>query len=197
MTCIIGLEYEGKVYIGGDSCGSAGWEKGVISRQPKVFRVGALLVGYSGSMRQLNLLRHQVTIGLLGLETTTQLPEEYIVTRFVPAARQCFIDNGMMGKADDVENINGMMLVGMQGELYQIGSQLDVTHYKRGYCAIGSGGDYALGSLITQMKTACAMEKRADGSLTVPEPVVMLKRALDVAAMMNAAVCEPFYVECI
>ena len=85
------------------------------------------------------------------------------------------------------------MLVGYHGKLYTVGTYMDVTHYTRGYAGIGAGSDYALGSLITQRKTACAMEKRSDGSLTVPEPEVLLKRALDVAAFMNAAVCEPFY----
>lgn len=193
LTCIIGLEHEGKVYIGGDSCGTNGWEIGVLSTR-KVFRVGEFLIGYSGSLRQLNLLRYAVHPRP---QEEDESDERYVVRGLIESIRQCFKDNGSSKIDNNLEDANSMMLVGFHGKLYQVGSMFDVAQFERGYAGVGAGGDYALGSLITQMKTACAMEKRADGSLTVPEPEVLLKRALDVAAMMSGAVCPPFVVESI
>src|SRR4051794_21483555 len=57
MTCIVGLARGGKVFIGGDSAGVAGWELSV-RRDRKVFRNGEFLIGYTTSFRMGQILEH-------------------------------------------------------------------------------------------------------------------------------------------
>jgi 20S proteasome alpha/beta subunit len=47
MTCIVGVEYNNKVYMGSDSCGSNDFAKISIDA-PKIFLSGDVLIGYAG-----------------------------------------------------------------------------------------------------------------------------------------------------
>src|SRR3546814_10742010 len=57
MTCIVGLVDDGKVYLGGDSAGVAGWSL-TVRKDPKVFRVGDCIIGFTSSFRMGPLLAH-------------------------------------------------------------------------------------------------------------------------------------------
>lgn len=188
MTCIIGLEHEGKVYIGGDSSVTRGWEVSVTD-QSKVIRVGCFLVGLAGTMRQLNLLEHHVHPRA---QEEGESDEHYVAIGLVEAIRQCFKDNGASKISDNQENSDSIMLVGFKGKLYMVGSAFDVTHFERGFAAIGAGDDYAIGSLITQQQLF--VRDGDEGNHPMPE---MLCRALGVAAYMSAVVRAPFKVESI
>ena len=56
MTCIVGLEHKGKVYIGGDSAGVAGYSLSVRADQ-KVFINGNFIFGFTSSFRMGQILR--------------------------------------------------------------------------------------------------------------------------------------------
>ena len=57
MTCIVGLEHDGKVYMGGDSAAVGGMDV-YPSRIPKVFQAGRYLIGYTTSFRMGQLLQY-------------------------------------------------------------------------------------------------------------------------------------------
>ena len=59
MTCIVGLESNGKVYIAGDIQGTGGNSK-VIHTQPKVFNKKGVLFGYTTSYRFGQILEHNL-----------------------------------------------------------------------------------------------------------------------------------------
>ena len=61
MTCVIGLEHKGEVYIGADSAATSGWAVSA-TRLPKVFLVNEFLIGYAGSFRMGQLLQHKLQI---------------------------------------------------------------------------------------------------------------------------------------
>lgn len=50
MTCIVGIVDNGKVYMGADSLGVGGLSKRV-RKDPKLFRVGEFVFGYTSSFR--------------------------------------------------------------------------------------------------------------------------------------------------
>jgi len=57
MTCIVGIQHDGRVYIGGDSAGVAGYS--ITSRaDAKVFTVGPYVMGFTSSFRMGQLLRY-------------------------------------------------------------------------------------------------------------------------------------------
>ena len=60
MTCIVGVVDNGKVYMGGDSAGVGGLCIET-RKQPKVFRNGDFLIGYTDSFRMGQLLQYKMS----------------------------------------------------------------------------------------------------------------------------------------
>lgn len=154
MTCIVGIEADGLVYMGGDSNYSDGHTQGLLAADtPKVWRSGDYLLGVSGSARVANVLRFLVfppapTRGVL----------RHMVTKVVPALRKTLRKTGRLlqeqrsGGSQDYaisggDASDGTLLVGVRGKLFAIHGDFQVCHPRTQYDAIGSGVDVALGAL--------------------------------------------------
>ena len=61
MTCIIGLEHEGSVFIGADSAVGTYYTIQRV-RTPKVFQRSQFLIGSSGSVRMGQLLQYSLEV---------------------------------------------------------------------------------------------------------------------------------------
>ncbi len=174
MTCIVGMTHQGTVYIGGDSAGVGGL--GLMVRgDPKVFRTGPFLMGFTTSFRMGQLLRFAFN--------PPEHPEGmddycYMVTSFIDAVRACLKAGGYAEKDKEVET-GGQFLVGYRGQLYKIFGDYQVAIPAWGYAACGCGEDYALGAI------------HALGSVTARERVWM---ALEAAAAHSTGVCGPFHI---
>ncbi|MFN2388015.1 MAG: hypothetical protein ABR575_00190, partial [Actinomycetota bacterium] len=117
MTCIAALidNATGRVYVGGDSAGVAGWDLAVRA-DAKVFRRGPFVLGFTSSFRMGQLLRYTLE--------APQHPEgmaddEYMVTYFVDAVRRCLKRGGVAKRENDVEE-GGTFIVGYRGGIYVI-----------------------------------------------------------------------------
>lgn len=172
MTCIVGVVSDGVVHLGGDSAGTAGLER-TLRRDPKVFRVGEFVLGFTSSFRMGQLLQHRLT--------PPAIPEgadlhAYMVTEFVDAVRELFDDGGYTKDKGGRES-GGTFLVGVRGRLFQIADDFQVGESLDGYDACGCGQAYALGVLHAT---------RAN------QPFNRLELALEAAAYHNAGVSGPF-----
>jgi ATP-dependent protease HslVU (ClpYQ) peptidase subunit len=174
MTCIAGLVHDGKVYMGGDSAAVAGYS--VHTRtEPKVFRNGGLLFGFTTSFRMGQLLRYELAV-----------PERhdrhdgltYMVRQVVPAVKACFRAGGFEWKRYDAD-YGGCFLVGHGGTLYLVDDDYHVGVPRCGYAAVGCGWDLALGSLY---------------STGDREPRARVLTALKAAEEFSAGVRGPFTV---
>lgn len=142
MTCVIGLEHEGVVYMGCDSQTSYGWEKRPLA-ESKIFRRGQMLFGVGGASLIGNALRYRLVIPQ---RETVGTNLEYLNTLFIDAVRKCFEEH----KCHDSEKENrfdGTFLLGYQGKLYRIEPNYAITYLADGFDSIGSGSNYALGAL--------------------------------------------------
>lgn len=175
MTCIVGLVEDGKVYIGGDSAGTAGWSL-TIRKDAKVFRNGDFLIGGTSSFRMLQLLRYAFLPP--AYDESTDL-ERYMATKFVDAVRETFKAGGFAQKTSDQES-GGHFLVGFRGRLFHIESDYQAGEAVCGYDAAGCGADIALGALF------------ATPSM---RPKKRLELALQAAEQHNAGVRGPFCIE--
>lgn len=173
MTCIIAVESEGKVYMGGDSAAAAGWDMSVIDFK-KVFRNGDFLVGYTTSFRMGQLLEHELTVP----KQETESDMHYMITKFVPAVRELFKSAGFT-KVDSNQESGGLFLVGYKGKAYRVDDNFQVLHCVGGLYAIGCGSAYALGSLATNVS------KNVEAKIMT---------ALEVAGNFSNGVCSPYYV---
>lgn len=114
MTCIAGVVHEGRVWIGGDSAGVAGWSLRVRADR-KVFRNGPYLFGFSGSFRMGNLLRYAFT--------PPEPPDwdvyKFMSTGFMDAVRKCLKEGGFAEVNNGVER-GGFFLVGYREHLFTV-----------------------------------------------------------------------------
>jgi ATP-dependent protease HslVU (ClpYQ) peptidase subunit len=173
MTCIVGLVEKGTVHIGGDSASVSGWTSRV-TRLPKVFRRGPFLIGYTTSFRMGQLLQHSLVVPLQ--KDTDDM--RFMVTSFVECVRQLLKEKGVAKIESNAES-GGQFLVGYRKRLYSVQSDFQVNEMADGFDAVGSGCEYALGSLAATKGM---------------KPVLRLKQALAVSAHFNMAVSPPYFV---
>lgn len=144
MTCIVGIAKEGRVYLGGDSCGSSSssWQH---VPNPKVFHVqDRFLIGVCGSFRMVDLLRY----GLRVQSQDGQDVDEFVRTEFVGSVRTLFRESGFLTKEDQRE-YGGNFLLGYRGHLFEFQNDFSVLNAPDWGLAIGSGEQPARGSLFT------------------------------------------------
>jgi hypothetical protein len=164
VTCIVGLvdQESGDIWMGGDSAGASGHHLQVRA-QPKVFRKGSVVMGYTSSFRMGQLLQYKLQIpSERDAHDALIEPFEWMVTRFVEAIRTCLKDGGFAKKKDEVEE-GGTFLVGYRGRAYELGA-LDVL------TASGAGPEH---TVLRALEAA----ERFSGAVAEPFCVVRLPRA--------------------
>ncbi len=173
MTCIVAIEHEGNVYIGGDSAAAGGWDINEIAFK-KVFRNGDFLIGYTTSFRMGQLLEYELSV-----PKQDEVDDmRYMVTKFVPAVRELFKNAGFT-KTENNREEGGLFLVGYKGKVYRVDDNFQVIQYQGGEYAVGCGYAYALGSLETN-------------KFNSPESRIL--KALEISAFFSNGVRGPFYV---
>ena len=175
MTCIVGLEHNGKVYMGGDSAGVAGWSL-TVRADEKVFTNGKFLIGYTSSFRMGQLLRYSFKPPKQKAGTDDMA---YLVTHFIDEVRKCFKAGGILEKENNVES-GGTWLVGYKGKLYEIGGDFQVGRPVSGYQSVGCGDDLALGAMYVTKDHK--------------DPKERIRLALSASAYHNGGVTPPFLI---
>jgi len=179
MTCIVGIEHEGKVYMGADSIGVDGWQRTVMDF-PKVFHVRDLLIGCAGSIRALQLLRYNLDVRA---RNDSEDDMEYMVTGVADTARRLFKDSGWSHIENNKES-GANFLVGYRGRLYAVEDEFSVVRMQQPYWALGVGKVYALAAILTL---------RSERDDLTPEH--QINRALKVASELSIGVHPPFHIE--
>jgi hypothetical protein len=173
MTCIVGISQDGKVFMGGDTCGSSyTWQT---VGNPKVFTVqDKFLIGCTTSFRMIDLLRFELQVED---QRNDQTDDGYVRTTFVRAIRECFKENGWLKSASD-KNEGGNFLLGYRGKLYEVQDDFSVLNSPQVGMAVGSGEQSARGSLHTTRLDA--------------DPVRRIYQALEAAESVVTSVKAPF-----
>ncbi len=145
MTCIVGLIDNGTVYMGGDSAASNSNLLLTVTN-PKVFKNGPFLIGYTTSFRMGQLLQYKF---IPPAKKENQTDISYMVTDFIDAIKKCFINNDFGKKEDNLSILGGSFLVGYNGKLYIIEDDFCVLLQKNNFSSVGAGYLTALGSLYS------------------------------------------------
>jgi ATP-dependent protease HslVU (ClpYQ) peptidase subunit len=177
MTCIVGLVEDGTVYVGADSFTNDG-SVGTARTRPKVFRLGSMVMAFSGSVRVGQVVQYMF-----------EPPEHpkgedglaYLVRRVIPALQHCFQENGLETKIKEDDEGGWTMMMGYGGHLYSVSDDFAVLEVADGIDACGCGYLLALGALY-------ATEKLLSGRARV-------LAALEAAARVDLHVRGPFAIE--
>lgn len=177
MTCIIGLEHEGKVFMGADSAWSNGWEWHKTAFQKTFFRNQCFLIGVAGAPRFAQLMQYHLQITP---QSEIMSDEEYMVVHFVGQVRQCVRENGFMQTEDGREHIDeNRLLVGYKGKCYILESNFQLERRLSGLSAIGSASDYAQAAMV---------------ALANMQPMARITRSLEICTEFTPNVRPPFRV---
>lgn len=180
MTCIVGLEDVGSVWIGGDSSGVAEYDM-VLRSDPKVFRLidnDKAVIGYTSSFRMGQLMMYKK--GLIPKKSEYKNSHHHMVEGFVPEVRKLFSNGGYMATSENRE-VGGTFLLGYEGKLWHIDSDFQVGRSLFGYDSVGCGASYALGSLYTTEKLHM-------------RPQLRVLEALRAANKFSAGVAPPYII---
>lgn len=178
MTCVVGMVYKNTVYIGADSCGcnAAQYQKQA-RKDPKVFKVGEFIIGFTSSFRMGQLLQYSFKPPK---QKTNQNIHQYMVTNFIDELRKVLKDGGYARISDSRES-GGEFLVGYRGKLFSIDNDFQVGELLEKIDSVGCGDSYALGSMFSTKKSNYTPEQR-------------IKLALEAAEHYSAYVMKPFTI---
>ncbi|MFI1798833.1 hypothetical protein ACH427_16000 [Streptomyces sp. NPDC020379] len=140
MTVIAGLVHDGRVHLGGDAAGVSGLDL-TVRRDPKIFRNGPYVMGFTTSFRMGQLLHHA-----LKAPSPKGDLDRFMTTVFVDKLRECLKDGGWASKDSEQEKA-GTFLVGVHGRLFAVYDDYQIAEPADGYAAVGCGGRFALGAL--------------------------------------------------
>ena len=165
MTCIVGVVSKGKIYMGGDSCGSSPYSWQTVGN-PKVFKVQDFIIGCTTSFRMIDLLAYNLNIRRSHPDDSD---DKFMRTTFIEGVRDC-LKHGGFAKKDTPEK-GGNFLVGYNGRLYEVQDDFSVLNSPEWGCSVGSGEDAARGSLYTTQNDKDP-KKRVLTALKAAEAVV-------------------------
>jgi len=187
VTCIVGLEHQGAVYVGSDS---AGVDSDILEvrvrADDKVFLQcsGEMIVGFAGSFRLGQLARYSLQLPELpapGCSDDDAM--RYMVTCFVDSLRQA-LEAGGAARVDHDSGeaeLGGELLVGFRGRLFTVLGNYQVSRYADSYAACGAGAQVAMGALFAS---------RFAGT----EPEDRVRLALRAASEYNTSIRPPFHI---
>lgn len=170
MTCIVGVEHKGRVWLGGDSAASDTYTINTRA-EPKVWISGEFAFGFCDSFRFGALLRYSFK------PAPVQHPiEKYWVTKFIPELRKVFKEDVDLRPEEDGKYPSIEFLIGLRGKLYCFHPDYQIARARDGFQAIGSGGEVAMGALYAT-KNLLQPRERLICSLTAAERYTTFVRA--------------------
>jgi len=176
MTCIIGLERDGVLWVGGDS--AAYREDEVNTRvDPKVWTADNFIFGFSGSFRIGQLLRW----GFKPPKNSRNSDIEYMVIDFIDALKELLIQKGASSKGEDGDTFDAEIVVGYNRRLYVIETDFNVSTRTETYVSSGGGSPYALGALWVLESAGFP-------------PEIVIEKALRASAQYCPSVKPPFSI---
>lgn len=176
MTCIVGLETQSGVVMGGDSASISGYDSDITKLEKVFVKDGKFLIGYTSSFRMGQLIEYKFSPPV---QEEGQDDLEYLVCDFVDKLRECLKDGGYT-RIDSNQEQGGYFLLGYKGKLYNISSDFQVNRSGHGFDAVGCGADYA--------KAVMYITKEAP-------PMIRIEKALEVAEVFSCGVARPFIVK--
>lgn len=181
MTCIVAIEQDGIVYVGGDSAGVDSGSLEICGRaDEKVFVTdsGEFVMGFAGSFRIGQLLRYALTPPDKPAKKDDMA---YMVTDFIDAVRTMQKDKGSMKKENELEEHEASFIVGYNGKIFVIEEDFQIGRPITNYAAVGCGAQIAFGALYATATLRMKPEER-------------IKIALNAAVEYSAGVRAPFHI---
>ena len=162
MTTIVAVSdiKNKKIVMAADMQSTSGNTK-ALSADSKIFKCGQYLIGYSGPTRLHDILEMQMPWSDIPIKPDNLKLREHLIKDFVQVLRRIVTDQGFIRKDNGSEEFSGGIIIGHGDEFCEIGSTFAIWSPKDNYTSIGSGFQFALGSLNTSSHLRLTATKRA------------------------------------
>jgi len=178
MTCLAAWNGGDTAYMGADSGCARGAVLTTIKTQ-KVFRLGEMLVGVTGTFRAAQLMQCGFDVPDRGKSKSDEM---WFRTDFLDALRKRFTGAGAQTIKDSMEEFDATFLIIYRGHIWRLSCDWSVIESVDQFDAAGSGEQIALGVLY------------ALKDVKMP-PRQKVLRALKAAAYLTPWVAEPFAIK--
>lgn len=141
MTCVVGyVDHLGIMHMAADSfAADSNYSVTKISTK-KIFKKNNMLIGFCGSFRAPQIIEYSSSFPK---QKPNQSDMEYLVNHVVTSIKEEFKSKSYAVAADE----DFGLLVALNGNLYEIESNMQVIAHEKHYASIGSGFEYATGYL--------------------------------------------------
>jgi ATP-dependent protease HslVU (ClpYQ) peptidase subunit len=149
MTCIVGLKTPDSVILAADRLANVNNVTETYHTK-KIFKKSFIdgssaIFGFCGAYRLGDILNYRLSMpNFDGADVNT-----YLVNTFIPRLIECFKYNGFLTQDEDGALRGGEFLLGFSNRLFLIQDDFSVLEPDNGYTALGTGMEYALGSLYS------------------------------------------------
>lgn len=170
MTCVAAIAKEGKVYFAGDRGASEGNYIVAIDK-PKIWKNGKYIFGYAGTF----------DAQIIQYNFNPPEPEgnidKFMHTKFLKYLKSFYSEWDLGGKDSELT-----LIIGIKGRIYEHEAEgLTMISYDKDFIVIGSGAEYAMGSLHStrnhkdpKRRLALALDAACDLSTSCIGPVDFL-----------------------
>lgn len=170
MSCVVGIVKDKKVWLGAESCASTGDGERKYNKLQKIFKNGPYLIAFVGNVRPGQVIM-----------PNWKPPKD--VKDFPDSLIEIFTEKGCIGVDSEDQTVmqSTNFLIAFKNRLYEILIDFQMNEIDT-YTAIGSGSDFATGSLHTTSSMNFTPEKR-------------IKIALDAAVYHSTACAGPYIIK--
>ena len=149
MTTIVGVQTADGCVIASDSRVAADGKVYTHPDMVKAVERGSYIIGGAGDYRALQVVLHGWQPPLVSAKAKTNL-YEFVINKVAPSLKVTLTEAGIefnKGSDDSDSKFELLLLIAINGSIFEIDSDFAVAMNNSGLYAIGSGGDYALGAL--------------------------------------------------
>lgn len=195
MTTIVGIQGDGFCVAIADSRISDTDNDGAIAQiaslresNSKIGINGRYILGAAGDLRAINILHHAFNPPVCPPTLKGKKLDHFVTVKFIPALRECFEANGYaMPDNDEKRHIaehSSTIFMAVNGVIYIIDGDYSWISDSSGIFAIGTGAQYALGALYTQMPK---------GRITINMAKKIALKAVSIAAKFDPYTGAPYH----
>jgi ATP-dependent protease HslVU (ClpYQ) peptidase subunit len=174
MTTIVGVCKNGNITLGADSQVTNGNRKNIHVKMEKITKNNGYLIAGSGDSQPCDILQH---IFIPPVPTISDRKDLYhfMITKFVPAMRDCLEENDWKPSSDDKDS-GFNILIAFDGEMFDIGDDFSVIINQDGIYGVGSGSQFAMGALYAGASIEKALEYAAANDVYTSAPFQILRQ---------------------
>lgn len=194
MTTIIGVQGDGFALLCSDSRITDVDEKGHATQAvslrdagSKIAQNGRWVLGAAGDLRAINILHYVFQPPTPTPGTRGRKLDEFVTTRFIPALRECFEVHGYAAPNEDRQHVaehSSTVIAAVNATIYVVDGDYSWMSDSQGVYALGSGAQFALGALATQIPSKA--------KLTIPRAKSATLKAIAIASRYDPHTGPPY-----